>query len=163
MAVGKAGTGGRFIAANATVLGDVEMGDSVSVWFGAVVRGDRDRITIGDMSNVQDNAVIHTSTGFPVRIGREVSIGHGAILHGCTIEDRVLVGMGAIVLNGAVVGRDTLLGAGTVVTEGAVIPPGSVVVGVPGKVIKQVTEEQKDHIVRNASVYWEMAGRYRDD
>jgi carbonic anhydrase/acetyltransferase-like protein (isoleucine patch superfamily) len=163
MAVGKTGTGGRFIAENATVLGDVEMGDSVSIWFGAVVRGDRDRITIGDMSNVQDNAVIHTSAGFPVRIGREVSIGHGAILHGCTIEDRVLVGMGAIVLNGAVVGRDSLLGAGTVVTEGAVIPPGSIVVGVPGKVIKQVTEEQKSHIARNASVYWEMTRRYRDD
>jgi len=162
MAVGKAGAGDRFIAGNATVLGDVDMGDSVSVWFGAVVRGDRDRVTIGDLSNVQDNAVIHTSEGFPVRIGREVSIGHGAILHGCTIRDRVLVGMGAIVLNGAVIGEDTLLGAGTVVTEGTAIPPGSVVVGVPGKVIKQVSEEQKGHIVRNASVYWEMAGRYRD-
>jgi len=162
MAAGKAATGDRFIAGNATVLGDVEIGKSVSIWFGAVVRGDRDRITIGDRSNVQDNAVIHTSAGFPVRIGRDVSIGHGAILHGCTIRDRVLVGMGAIVLNGAVVGEDTLLGAGTVVTEGAVIPPGSVVVGVPGKVIKQVTGEQKEHILRNASVYWELAGRYRD-
>ncbi|MCQ8894756.1 MAG: gamma carbonic anhydrase family protein [Methanolinea sp.] len=152
----------KFIAGNATVLGDVELGTEVSIWFGAVVRGDRDRIAIGDRSNVQDNAVIHTSAGFPVRIGKEVSVGHGAILHGCTIEDRVLVGMGAIVLNGAVVGEDSLLGAGTVVTEGAVIPPCSVVVGVPGKVIKQVTGEQKQHIVQNAAVYWELAGRYRD-
>ncbi|MDI9633029.1 MAG: gamma carbonic anhydrase family protein [Methanolinea sp.] len=162
MAVGGAGKGGKFIAPTATVLGDVEIGECVGIWFGAVVRGDRDRISIGDLSNIQDNAVIHTSAGYPVRIGREVSVGHGAILHGCTISDRVLVGMGAIVLNGAVVGEDTLIGAGAVVTEGASIPPGSVVVGVPGKVIKQVTEEQKRLIVQNAATYWELAGMYRN-
>jgi len=112
MAIGEARSGDRFIAGNATVLGDVDLGDSVSIWFGAVVRGDRDRVTIGDLSNVQDNAVIHTSEGFPVRIGREVSIGHGAILHGCTIRDRVLVGMGAIVLNGAASARRRSSGQG---------------------------------------------------
>lgn len=160
MAVGSTRRAQTFVAGNATILGDVEMGSEVSIWFGAVVRGDRDRIVIGDLSNVQDNAVIHTSKGFPSLIGSEVSIGHGAILHGCTISDRVLVGMGAIVLNGAVVGQDTLLGAGSVVTEGTVIPPGSVVVGVPGKVIKQVTDAQREHIVQNARNYWNLAGSY---
>lgn len=160
MAVGSARRADSFIAENATVLGDLTLGRETSVWYGAVLRADKDRIVLGDLSNVQDNAVIHTSKGFPALIGSEVSIGHGAILHGCTISDRVLVGMGAIVLNGAVVGADCLIGAGAVVTEGSVIPPGSVVVGVPGKVIKQVTEDQKRHIVQNASNYWELAGRY---
>ena len=157
MAVGDTSKAQSFIAGNATVLGDVEMGSEVSIWYGAVVRGDRDRIVIADLSNVQDNAVIHTSRGFPALVGSEVSIGHGAILHGCTISDRVLVGMGAIVLNGAVVGEDCLLGAGSVVTEGTVIPPGSVVVGVPGKVIKQVSDAQRQHIVQNARNYWDLA------
>jgi carbonic anhydrase/acetyltransferase-like protein (isoleucine patch superfamily) len=160
MAVGSARAANVFIAGNATVLGDVTLGRETSVWYGAVLRADKDRIVLRDRSNVQDNAVIHTSKGFPALIGSEVSIGHAAILHGCTISDRVLVGMGAIVLNGAVVGADCLIGAGAVVTEGSVIPPGSVVVGVPGKVIKQVTEDQKRHIVQNASNYWELAGRY---
>lgn len=161
MAVGR--TAQTFVAENATLLGDVEIGPEVSIWFGAVVRGDRDRIVIADRSNVQDNAVIHTSKGFPALIGKEVSIGHGAILHGCTISDRVLVGMGAIVLNGAVVGGDCLIGAGSVITEGTVIPPGSVVVGVPGRVIKPVSDAQREHIVQNARTYWELAGRYRHD
>ncbi|HNS82939.1 MAG TPA: gamma carbonic anhydrase family protein [Methanolinea sp.] len=160
MAVGRTRTAETFVAENATVLGDVKLGLGVSIWFGAVVRGDRDKIVISDRSNVQDNAVVHTSKGFPARIGEDVSIGHGAILHGCTISDRVLVGMGAIVLNGAVVGEDCLIGAGSVVTEGTTIAPGSVVVGVPGKVIKQVTEAQRQHILQNARNYWEMAGSY---
>jgi carbonic anhydrase/acetyltransferase-like protein (isoleucine patch superfamily) len=150
-----------FLAPNATVLGDVTLGDRVGIWFGAVVRADRDRIAIGADSNVQDNCVVHCSPGHPVTIGREVSVGHGAILHGCTIGDRVLVGMGAIVLNGAVVGEDSLIGAGAVVTEGAQIPPGSVVVGVPGKVVKQTTGEQRAHIRKNSATYVELAGRYR--
>ncbi len=151
-----------FLAPNATVLGEVTLGDRVGVWFGAVIRADKDRIAIGADSNVQDSCVIHCSAGRPVTIGREVSVGHGAILHGCTIEDRVLVGMGAIVLNGAVVGEDSLIGAGAVVTEGAQIPPGSVVVGVPGRVVKQTTDEQRAHIRANAASYVELATRYRD-
>ena len=151
---------GTFIAPNATVLGDVTIGRETSIWFGAVVRADRDRIVIGDRSNIQDNAVLHTTTGYPVLVGQDVSVGHGAILHGCAIADRVLVGMGAIVLNGALVGEDTVIGAGTVVTEGAVIPPGSVVVGVPGKVIKQVTDQQKVHIIENARTYGNLARGY---
>jgi len=150
-----------FIAENATLLGDVTIGDRSGVWFGAVLRGDRDRIVIGAGSNVQDNATVHGSTGFPTLIGDRVSIGHGAIIHGCTISDEVLVGMGAIVMNGAVVGEGSIIGAGAVVTEGKVIPPGSVVLGVPGKVVKQVDEAQREHIRENAKVYVEMAGRYR--
>jgi carbonic anhydrase/acetyltransferase-like protein (isoleucine patch superfamily) len=142
------------------VLGDVAIGVETGIWFGAVVRADKDRIVLGNRSNVQDNAVLHTSTGHPVLVGQDVSIGHGAILHGCTIADRVLVGMGAIVLNGARVGEDSVIGAGTVVTEGAVIPPGSVVVGVPGKVIKTVSDQQRDHIVENARNYWTLARSY---
>ncbi len=158
--------GGRefsgFIAENATVLGDVSLGREVSVWFGAVIRADKDKVRIGDRSNVQDNAVVHTSAGHPVLVGNDVSVGHGAILHGCRIEDRVLVGMGAIVLNGAVVGSDTILGAGTVVTEGASIPPGSVVVGVPGKAVKETSPAQREHIVANARNYWALAQGYID-
>jgi carbonic anhydrase/acetyltransferase-like protein (isoleucine patch superfamily) len=158
--------GGReflvFIAENATVLGDVVLGREVSVWFGAVIRGDKDKIRIGDRSNVQDNAVLHTSSGYPVLVGNNVSVGHGAILHGCTIEDRVLVGMGAIVLNGAVIESDSILGAGTVVTEGARIPPGSVVVGVPGKAVKETSPAQKEHIAANARNYWALAQGYID-
>jgi carbonic anhydrase/acetyltransferase-like protein (isoleucine patch superfamily) len=150
-----------FIAGNATVTGDVTLGDGVSIWFGAVVRADKDRIEIGPRSNIQDNAVVHTTTGFPVQMGEDVSVGHGAILHGCIIKDRVLVGMGAIVLNGAVVGEDSVLGAGTVVTEKALIPPGSVVIGVPGKVVKQTSEEQRKHIVQNAKAYRDLAEQYR--
>jgi carbonic anhydrase/acetyltransferase-like protein (isoleucine patch superfamily) len=149
-----------FIAPNATVLGDVTLGQEVSIWYGAVIRADKDRIVLGDRSNIQDNAVLHTSSGHPVLIGTDVSVGHGAILHGCRIADRVLVGMGAIVLNGAEIGEDSLLGAGTVVTEGTKIPPGSVVLGVPGKPIKQVSLEQREHIVKNAGNYWDLARSY---
>ncbi len=152
-----------FIAENATVLGDVSLGKEVSIWFGAVIRADKDQIRIGDRSNVQDNAVLHTSTGYPVIMGTDVSVGHGAILHGCRIADRVLVGMGAIVLNGAEVGEDSILGAGTVVKEGARIPGGSVVVGVPGIVAKQVSTEQRNHIVENARNYWNLAKGYLDE
>ncbi|KLK88027.1 acetyltransferase [Methanoculleus sediminis] len=152
-----------FIAENATVIGDVSLGDDVGVWFGAVVRGDRDTITVGAGSNIQDNAVVHTTPGFPVTIGTEVSVGHGAILHGCTIRDRVLVGMGAIVLNGAVVGEGSIIGAGAVVTEGKEIPSNSLVLGVPGKVIRETTPEQQESILHNAHEYVKLAGRYRHD
>ena len=160
MARGGAGETG-FVAPTATVIGDVSLGEDTGIWFGAVVRGDKDRIEIGAGSNVQDNAVVHTSRGFPARIGREVSVGHGAILHGCTIGDRVLVGMGAIVMNGAMVGEDSIVAAGAVVTEGTVIPPGSVVMGVPAKVVKQATPDQKEGIRRNAGSYIALARSYR--
>jgi carbonic anhydrase/acetyltransferase-like protein (isoleucine patch superfamily) len=149
-----------FVAGNATVIGDITLGDQVGIWFGAVLRADKDRISIGDRSNIQDNCVVHTSRGFPVSLGTDVSVGHGAILHGCTIADQVLVGMGAIVLNGARIGKGSLIGAGALVREGMDIPEGSVVVGVPGKVIKQTDAAQRQQILSNAASYVELAGEY---
>lgn len=149
-----------FVAANATLRGDIAMGKEVGIWFGAVIRADKDRIVIGDRSNIQDNCVVHTSKGFPVEIGRDVSVGHGAILHGCTIGNQVLVGMGAIVLNGAKIGRGSVIGAGAVVKEGADIPENSVVVGVPGKVVKQSDETQQKNILANATSYVGLAREY---
>ncbi len=149
-----------FVASNATVIGDVTLGNGVGIWFGAVIRADKDRIIIGDRSNIQDNCVVHTSKGYPVTLGCDVSVGHGAILHGCTIGDQVLVGMGAIVLNGATVKTGTMIGAGAVITEGMQVPENSVVVGVPGKVIKQTTDAQRQHIMNNARSYVELAGEY---
>lgn len=149
-----------FTAGNATILGDVSVGEGSSIWFGAILRGDRDRITIGVGTNIQDNAVLHTTIGHPVRVGSSVSVGHGAILHGCTIADQVLVGMGAIVMNGAMVGEGSIIGAGAVVTEDAIIPPNSVVLGIPGKVIRQVKPEEREHILTNAREYVKLAGSY---
>jgi carbonic anhydrase/acetyltransferase-like protein (isoleucine patch superfamily) len=149
-----------FVAANATLRGDITIGNEVGIWFGAVVRADKDRIVIGDRSNIQDNCVVHTSKGFPVTIGTDVSVGHGAILHGCTIGDQVLIGMGAIVLNGARIRRGSVIGAGAVVKEDADIPANSVVVGVPGKIIKQADEPQQKGILANALSYVELGREY---
>jgi carbonic anhydrase/acetyltransferase-like protein (isoleucine patch superfamily) len=149
-----------FVAGNATVIGDITLGNQVGIWFGAVIRADKDRIVIGDRSNIQDNCVVHTSKGFPVTIGNDVSVGHGAILHGCTIDDKVLVGMGAIILNGAKIGNGSIIGAGTVITEGKDIPPDSVVIGVPGRIVKQTDPDQQQHILNNAASYVELAKEY---
>jgi carbonic anhydrase/acetyltransferase-like protein (isoleucine patch superfamily) len=149
-----------FMANNATVTGDVTIGNHVGIWFGAVVRADKDRVIIGDRSNIQDNCVVHTSKGFPVTIGSDVSVGHGAILHGCTIDNKVLIGMGAIILNGAKIGNGSIIGAGTVVTEGKDIPPNSVVIGVPGKIVRQTDPDQQQHILTNAASYVELAREY---
>lgn len=149
-----------FVAGNATVIGDVIVGNHVGIWFGAVIRADKDRIAIGDRSNIQDNCIVHTSKGFPVTIGSDVSVGHGAILHGCTIDSKVLVGMGAIILNGAKVGSGSIIGAGSVITEGKEIPPDSVVIGVPGRIVKQTDPDQQKHIISNAASYVELAREY---
>lgn len=142
-----------FIAENATVTGDVSIAPDVSIWYGAVIRADRNSITIGRGSNIQDNAVVHNTLTSPVVIGEDVSIGHGAIVHGATIGSRVLVGMGAIVMNNAVIGEDSIIAAGAVVTEGKEIPPRSLVMGVPGKVVREVSDDQAAGIVENARVY----------
>ena len=149
-----------FIAAGAVVCGNVTLEEDVSVWFGAVLRGDVDRISIGKRSNIQDLAVIHCDPGFPCSIGEEVTIGHAAVVHGATIESKVLIGIRAVVLNGAHVGAGSIIGAGAVVTEGAKIPPGSLVVGVPGKIIRETTPEQRSHIISNALNYVASAKRY---
>ena len=149
-----------FIADGAKVIGDVEIGANSSVWFNAVIRADSDKVKIGENSNVQDNAVIHTSEGFGVQIGNNVTIGHGAIVHGCTIGDNVMIGMGAIVLNGAKIGENSIIGAGTLVTQGKIIPAGSLAFGNPVKIVRQLTDEEIQSITDNANSYVNEAKDY---
>jgi len=130
-----------FVAPGAAVIGSVELGDNVSIWFNAVLRADNDKISIGDGSNIQDGSVLHVDPGHPLAIGKRVTVGHKAMLHGCTIGDGSLIGMNAVVLNDAVIGKNCLIGANTLVTEGTVVPDGSLVLGSPGKVIKQLDDK----------------------
>jgi carbonic anhydrase/acetyltransferase-like protein (isoleucine patch superfamily) len=146
-----------FIAENASVIGSVRLGNNASIWFGAVVRADEGTIVIGEDSNVQDCAVLHCEKGNDLVIGRGVTVAHQAMLHGCTVGDNSLIGVGAIVLNGAVIGKNCMVGAGALVLEGSVIPDNSLVLGSPAKVVRQMTEEltaeirhAADHYVRNA-------------
>jgi carbonic anhydrase/acetyltransferase-like protein (isoleucine patch superfamily) len=151
-----------FVVESATIIGDVVVGAQSSVWFGAVVRGDIESVRIGARTNVQDNATIHVVGGrFGTVIGDGVTIGHNAIVHGCTIEDGVLVGMGAIVLDGAVVGVESLLGAGALVPPGARIPPRSLVLGSPGKVARALSDGEIERIRSSAANYVEYAKQYR--
>ncbi len=149
-----------FIAETATVIGDVTMGKESSVWFSAVLRGDAAPITIGEGTNVQDNAVIHVDEGTPTIIGKRVTIGHGAIVHGATVQDEVLIGMGAIILSNAKIGTHSIIAAGSVVTEGAEIPPNSLVMGVPGKVVRHINDEELAKIEEGAKHYIERAKNY---
>jgi len=146
-----------WLAQNATVIGRVRLGGEVSIWYNAVLRGDSDQITVGARTNIQDGCVLHADPGFALTIGTGVSVGHNAILHGCTVGDDVLVGMGATVLNGAVIGSGSLIAANALIPEGAEIPPGSLVAGVPGKVRRELDDEQKEGIRLNSSVYLEHA------
>lgn len=149
-----------FIAPSAVLIGKVVIGEDVGVWFGAVARGDNEPIVIGPGSNVQENAVLHTDMGFPLTIGSGCTIGHKAMLHGCTIGDNTLMGMGATVLNGARIGANCLIGAGALVTEGKEIPEGSLVIGAPGKVVRPLTEEEIARLERSATGYVENARRF---
>ena len=151
------------ICPNAQVIGDVELGNDVSIWHGAVVRGDTDSITVGNNSNIQDNCVVHCTKGFPVKIGNNVSVGHGAVVHGCTLEDNVLIGMNATVLNGAKIAKNSIVGAGAVVSEGKEFPEGSLILGVPAKLIKQLSPEQIDMIQHNADNYVKLSKQYKED
>lgn len=151
-----------WVAPNATVIGQVSIGAGASAWYGAILRAEAELIEIGAGANIQDGVTIHVDPGFPVRVGAGCSVGHNAVLHGCTIEDNSLVGMGAVVLNGAVVGFGSLIAAGAVVPQGAVIPPGSMVAGVPGKVRRQLSEDEIEGIRHNAVVYQELVKRHRD-
>lgn len=141
----------------AKVVGDVTLGDKVGIWYNAVVRGDEAPISIGERSNVQDNCVVHVSEGKPVSIGKNVSVGHGAIIHGCTIDDNVIIGMGAIVLNGAHIKANSLVGAGALVTENKEFPEGSLIIGSPAKAIRQLSEEEIEGIYDNAAEYVNLA------
>lgn len=151
---------GHFIAPNAVLIGDVVLHEKSSVWFGCVLRGDADRIEIGAGSNIQDGAVLHADPGFPLSVGRDVTVGHNAMLHGCSIGDGTLVGINAVVLNGARVGRGCLIGANALVTEGMEIPDGSLVLGVPAKIKSQLTEEQQRVLMINAEHYVLNGQRY---
>lgn len=150
-----------FIHEQATVLGNVTLGARSSVWPGAVLRGDTDRIEIGDDSNVQDGAVIHCDENIPCIVGKRVTIGHLAMVHGAIVEDGALIGIGAIVLNNARIGAGSLIGAGAVVAEGAVIPPNSLVLGVPGKVKGELTNDQRARVANGYRAYVELAARHK--
>ena len=145
----------------AQIIGNVELDDNVSIWHGAVLRGDIEPIKIGKNSNVQDNCVIHVSKNLPVTIKENVSIGHGAVIHGCTIEDNVLIGMNSTVLNGAKIGKNSIVGAGAVVSEGKEFPENSLILGVPGKLVKELEKEQIEHIIKNATDYVELSKNYK--
>ncbi len=149
------------VTPNATVLGEVSLGAETSVWYQAVLRGDINRIAVGPRSNIQDGAIVHVSDEFPALIGELVTVGHAAIIHACTIGDEVLVGMGAVVLDGAVVGARSIIGAKTLVTAGMQVPPGSLVFGSPGKIVRQLSPEEQTAIRSWALKYVEVAKRYR--
>jgi carbonic anhydrase/acetyltransferase-like protein (isoleucine patch superfamily) len=150
-----------FVASGARLIGDVTLEAEASVWYNAVLRGDLAAIVLGTQSNIQDNCVVHVDEGVPCRIGPRVGVGHGAILHGCEIEDDCLVGMGAIVLNRAHLGRGSVIGAGALVPEGMVVPPGSLVLGVPGRVVRTVDAELARRIERTWRSYIDLAQRHR--
>jgi carbonic anhydrase/acetyltransferase-like protein (isoleucine patch superfamily) len=151
-----------WVAESASVIGSVQMAEGSSVWFGATVRGDNEPIQIGARSNVQDGSVLHSDPGSALTIGEDVTIGHLAMLHGCTIGAGCLIGIGATILNGAVIGENCLIGAHALITEGKIIPDGSVVMGAPGKVVKTLSPEQTARMRLNSQVYVSNAKRFRD-
>lgn len=146
-----------YIAPGAVVLGDVQLSEDVNIWYHATVRGDRSSIVIGKGTNIQDNSVVHVDAGFPVVIGENVTVGHGAILHGCSIGDNSLVGMGAIVMNGAEIGKNCIIGAGALVTQGTKAPDNSLLLGNPARIKRQVTEEEIAGSLQNAAFYVQEA------
>jgi carbonic anhydrase/acetyltransferase-like protein (isoleucine patch superfamily) len=152
---------GAYVHDAACVIGRVSLGRDVSVWPNATIRGDTDRIDVGDATNVQDGAVLHADAGSPCTIGRSVTIGHLACVHGCTVEDEVLVGIGAIILNGSVVGSGSIVGAGAVLPEGTIVPPASLVLGTPGRVVRETTAAQRADIRRSAEHYVAMIDVHR--
>ncbi len=152
-ASGLSGGAKYYVAPGAVVVGNVLLGESASVWYHAIVRGDRAGIRIGRGSNIQDNCVVHVDEGFPVEIGENVTVGHGAILHGCAIGDNSLIGMGAILMNGCRIGKNCVIGAGTLITQGTIIPDNSLAVGNPGRVKRTVTAEEIEHNLKNAREY----------
>ena len=151
---------GVWIAETATVLGTVKLGRNVSVWFDAVLRGDNDPIVVGDNSNIQDGAILHTDDGVPLTLGANVTVGHMAVLHGCTIGDGSLIGINAVVLNGAVVGKHCLIGANCLIPENKVIPDRSLVVGTPGRIIRQLSDEEVAGLDKSAENYVSNAARF---
>jgi carbonic anhydrase/acetyltransferase-like protein (isoleucine patch superfamily) len=150
----------NYIAPGAQVIGDVQLGENASVWHNAVVRADDRKILIGAETNIQDNATLHVEVDRDIQIGRGVTVGHNAIVHGCTVGDNTVIGMGAIIMNGAVIGDNCIVGAGAVVTENQKIAPGSLVLGIPGKVVRTLTEDEMKSNRENAKHYVMLAERY---
>ncbi|MET7936753.1 gamma carbonic anhydrase family protein [Streptomyces sp. NPDC005322] len=151
-----------FVAPTSVVIGDVVLGAGSSVWYQAVLRGDGGPIVLGAESNIQDNCTVHVDPGFPVSIGERVTVGHNAVVHGCTVEDDVLIGMGATILNGAHIGAGSLIAAQALVPQGMRVPPGSLVAGVPAKVKRELTDEERELIGLNAAVYVDRAKQHRE-
>ena len=153
-----------YVSENAKVIGDVTLGDEVNIWFGAVLRGDMHYIKIGNRTNIQDNSVVHVTTRVsPTNIGSGVTVGHGAIIHGCTIEDDCLIGMGAILMDDAIIGAGSLIGAGALIPPNMKIPKNSLVVGSPGKVIRQIKEVERDMILERPQEYIDLASIYLNE
>ncbi|MBN8440146.1 MAG: gamma carbonic anhydrase family protein [Thauera sp.] len=151
---------GCWVAHNATVVGAVEAGCNVNIWYGVVIRGDNDPITIGDNTNIQDGSILHTDDGVPLHVGANVTVGHMAMLHGCTVGDGSLIGINAVVLNNAVIGKNCIIGAKSLIPEGKVIPDRSLVVGSPGRVIRELTDQDIANLHANAAHYVDNARRY---
>ena len=152
-----------WVADSAQVMGNVELAADVGIWFGAILRGDTEHMSIGRGSNIQDGSVLHADLGKPLTIGEDVTVGHMVMLHGCTVGDNSLIGIGAVVLNGARIGRNCLVGAGALVTEGKEFPDGSMIIGSPAKVVRDLTPEQIDGLRRSAQGYVDNARRFRRD
>ena len=149
-----------WLADDANIIGKVDIRKKASIWFGATLRGDNEKILLGEGSNIQENCVLHTDHGFPLTIGKNCTIGHSVILHGCSIEDNTLIGMGSTILNGAKIGKGCLIGAGSLITENKVIPDNSLVVGSPGKVIREVTKDEKKAVLENTKHYQDNWKKY---
>jgi carbonic anhydrase/acetyltransferase-like protein (isoleucine patch superfamily) len=162
-AVAPAISDSAYVAPGATVIGRVRLGERASVWFGAVLRGDNEPIAVGAESNVQEGAVLHPDPGFPLTVGARVTVGHQAMLHGCTIGDGTLVGIQAVVMNGAVIGRDCLIGAGTIVTERKAFPDRSLILGVPARALRTLTDAEVATLQASADTYVKRAARYRNE
>jgi len=149
-----------YVAPNATLVGEVHIGAESSIWYTSVLRGDMEPVHVGSRTNVQDGSIVHVDVGLPVRIGDRVSIGHRAVIHGCTIEDGCLIGMGAVILSGSRIGAGALVAAGALVREGTIVPPGVLFAGLPGKVLRDLTEEDRARVAANSASYVEYTKRY---
>jgi carbonic anhydrase/acetyltransferase-like protein (isoleucine patch superfamily) len=152
-----------FIAPNATLIGSIEIHKNASIWFNVVIRADNDKVIIGEASNIQDGSILHIDPGYPLTIGKNVTVGHKAMLHGCTIGDNSLIGINAVVLNGAIIGKNCLIGANTLIPERMEIPDGSMVVGSPGKIKRSLSDEEINMLAMGAAHYVQNGQRYQDD
>jgi carbonic anhydrase/acetyltransferase-like protein (isoleucine patch superfamily) len=151
----------HYVAPDASIIGSVTLENEVSVWFNVVIRADNDQVTIGEASNVQDGSVLHVDPGYPMTLGRRVTIGHKVMLHGCTIGEGTLIGINSVIMNGARIGRSSLIGANTLIAEGKEIPDGVLVLGSPGKIVRELKQEEKDYLLRIAAGYVDRSRFYK--